>query len=565
MLKFWIKLTGNSHLISNVIAMKAQIATLDIETDPFEYGNLPKPFVVDYYNGEDHYTFWSKDCVERSWQFLADTKKPTVIYAHNGGKFDWHYYTQFFADNCEMFIINGRFVEIKFNNLSLRDSWTLFPMALKQFAIKKDIDFNKLKSDVRETHKAEIISYLHQDTKGLHDQITPFIERFGNKLTLASVAMDQAKKLGIKIKRKDEINDEIIRPYYYGGRTECFDKGIFKGRYYYIDINSAYPFAMSSACHAHCINYNVSNTPPKNETLFKQSFFTVECDSFGALPWKDHKGSLHFPTERKTYNVTGWELFTGLKTNTVKNVVYKTVLMPTSFIDLSEYVNHWYEEKRLAKQEKNNMRYLHAKLLMNSLYGKFSQNPRNFKSYEFIPIGIHPIEFEAIHSKYEMDQIINAKTVKDLPDSGLTLWEISSYDGESGFIDVATAASITGFVRAYLWESILQTKNPIYCDTDSIICKDMGNLKLGEKLGEWSLDDTASEVCIAGKKLYGLKSIKKNEKDLPIFKTASKGAKLSYEAIRKISQGEKIKYFQDAPIFSLRFGHRFLERNIRMT
>lgn len=126
------------------------------------------------------------------------------------------------------------------------------------------------------------------------------------------------------------------------------------------------------------------------------------------------------------------------------------------------------------------------------------------------------------------------------------------------FYNVATAASITGFVRAFLMKSIQATQNPLYCDTDSIVCENASKLLIGDKLGEWKSEGTGNLGAIAGKKLYAFNIGKE-------WKIASKGCKLTKDQIFAIARGESITYEPIAPTFSIKSEPRFIDRLIRAT
>src|SRR6202020_1341429 len=69
--------------------------------------------------------------------------------------------------------------------------------------------------------------------------------------------------------------------------------------------------------------------------------------------------------------------------------------------------------------------------------------------------------------------------------------------------NVATAASITGAARAVLLEAIQNSVDPIYCDTDSLICKSLSGVQIHKSiLGTWDLEAEFDRVIIAGKKTY---------------------------------------------------------------
>ena len=64
-----------------------RIAVGDLETDPFEYGSIVRPFVAGFYDGSTFDHIWSDDCIPLSLRYLESIKEPTVFYFHNGGKF----------------------------------------------------------------------------------------------------------------------------------------------------------------------------------------------------------------------------------------------------------------------------------------------------------------------------------------------------------------------------------------------------------------------------------------------------------------------------------------------
>ena len=146
------------------------------------------------------------------------------------------------------------------------------------------------------------------------------------------------------------------------------------------------------------------------------------------------------------------------------------------------------------------------------------------------------------------------------------------------FYHVGTAASITGFVRAYLWRAICASDGPLYCDTDSIAAFEP-RVNLGPELGEWEIEGEFSEAAIAGKKLYAFKYAQhcipkdRNGKKKP-YKIASKGVKLTAREIYQVAKGETVTYVPEVPTYRLsgfvnretgapEIG-RYIKRNVRM-
>ncbi len=53
-----------------------------------------------------------------------------------------------------------------------------------------------------------------------------------------------AKICSVKAPKTTENYYDALKPFYYGGRVECFKKGIIEEKFSVIDITSAYPYAM---------------------------------------------------------------------------------------------------------------------------------------------------------------------------------------------------------------------------------------------------------------------------------------------------------------------------------
>jgi hypothetical protein len=127
--------------------------------------------------------------------------------------------------------------------------------------------------------------------------------------------------------------------------------------------------------------------------------------------------------------------------------------------------------------------------------------------------------------------------------------------------NVATAASITGYVRAALFKDLSAVQTPLYCDTDSISAESVGGLSMGPKLGQWKLELECDAYAIAGKKLYAFRSAVDGS-----WKIASKGVTLTADEIIRIARGEKITYAPHVPTYSItRAEPRFIGRTVQTT
>jgi hypothetical protein len=539
--------------------------TGDSETDPFKswksvkQQRIPHAFIWGLYTGAGFHEF---DSVENLIDCIKD--QDVIVGFHNGGKFDAHVpdvnsnarLLDYINQGEDMKIINGRLVAAKIGRCEIRDTWNLFPAPLKTFGYKKEIEYWKLERSVRHLHMKEIREYLFQDCKGLYDPIQAFENQYGRHLTQAGAAMAQWKKIsGQEAPKTDQQYFQRFRPFYFGGRVQCLEKGYVKGPLHVRDIRSAYPFAMLSE-HPYDPTYITIDAPRKIEP---QDMVTLDCVSVGALPFRDLRGTITFPRDdmRRRYQVTGWEVIAAEETGALREVEYIQVHRFAGLRDFGVYINHFYEARKKYRDAGDEAQTYFAKILMNSLYGKFGANPDNYGNFMCVPWE----ERDAYRDEgFNFDGKLGLHAVvrRDLDP-----WQ-------KHFINIATAASITGFVRAYLWRSLDASDNPVYCDTDCIVARafDAG-MPIGKELGEWAHEGTASDGWFAGKKLYYLKGDfgKDAAGKAKREKMASKGVRPDAKKIKAAAMGQAVKVRSDAPTFTLA-GKRpvyFQERTIRTT
>jgi len=535
---------------------KKEIWTIDAETDPFDGRTIPAPFVWGLYNGSEYHKFYDTD---DAVNFLAE--RDCICYAHNGGKFDYHFLLHRLHPFEPLNVISGRIAKFKIGLCEFRDSYNILPFPLSAYQ-KDAIDYKIMHKDLRDIpkNKKEIEQYLKMDCVYLWDLIRDFINGYGLHLTIAGASVKIWEAI-TEEKAPKTTGDfyERMSSYYYGGRVQCFEGGEIKDKFKVIDINSAYPFAMQKD-HAYGENFSVGVELPKTTAYIQRSFITLECISNGALPFRTKDGGLSFPADnvRRTFKVTGWEYLAGVDTETIKDIKIVEVVTFPQKINFTKYIRHFYSMREktkilLKKYKENSPEWLQAKaqdtfakLFLNSLYGKFGSCPDKYKEYTVVD-----------------DKFVDAAKV-DNWDFGAKLgcWSLMQKDiseDKKRFYNVAVAASITGFVRAYLWRAIRECSGVMYCDTDSIACRDTGNLNLDPSiLGEWDIEANCSYGAIAGKKLYAF-----YDDDKQKYKTASKGVRLEAVDIIRVAQGENVLFEPIAPSFSLKRGTKFISRNVR--
>ena len=290
------------------------LAVIDAETDPFLFGRVPEAFIWDIYDGENHYTF---ENVSDAIHFLHDKK--WVVYAHNGGKFD--YLLKGFLDEIDQFSkimdINGRLAKFKIGDCEFRDSYNILPIPLADFE-KVEIDYAKMERKVRHLHMEEITRYLHGDTESLYKLVKAFRDEYGDGITLAGSAMKFWQRFTKKKAPKStKAFYNALSPFYHGGRVEAFHLGIVEEACTMVDINSAYPYAMLSE-HPIDVHYTKREHLSGDE-IRGHYLYSVRCRSFGAFGYYTKGEGLGFPVdqERRLYHTTGWELRTALVENLI--------------------------------------------------------------------------------------------------------------------------------------------------------------------------------------------------------------------------------------------------------
>lgn len=523
-----------------------KLAVVDLETDPFQYGRLPKPFSAGFYDGDEYRDFWGEDCILQLMAHIASIKEPLIIYAHNGGKFDFFYMFDYLENPVR--IINGRIVEATYGKHIFRDSYAILPVPLKAHD-KLEIDYSKMEAHCRDEHRAEILEYLKFDCTSLYELVFKFRERFGNNLTIGGTAIKTLKKIH-PFDTGNSRHDERFRAFYFGGRVEAMETGIIEGRFDVFDVNSMYPDAMKNKLHPTGKFYaSAANPKLVGDCMlkgFSSPFFFIRVigHNYGALPQRTKEG-LNFRIPYGEFFTTSHELRVALKYGLFKIEKVVEALIPQKTISFGEYVDTFMEEKILGKKQNNKTMELFAKLLLNSAYGKFAQNPDKYYDYmiarDLSDVGeLDDAELWELYEKHAQFSIWRRKSTSE------------------SYYDVAIAASITSASRANLLEALATSTRPLYCDTDSIICEKFNGRQDAHALGAWKHEATLTRVAIAGKKLYA-----GFDEAGEVVKLATKGVRLSAEEIVRVCGGESVHWQNMAPSFSISSAPKFISRTIK--
>lgn len=529
---------------------------------------VPKPFIWGLYGGPRQDDYYEFETVDELINFLEN--QPHIVYAHNGGKFDYFYMRDRINTDESISLIAGRLARFRIGVCEFRDSMNILPVSLATFK-KDDIDYSIMEADVRDLpHNREIIrKYLRNDCVYLRELIVAHRKENGVVLTQAGASMRSwAKESGIAPPRQSSARYQQYKPFYYGGRVECFASGIKSLDFQVIDKNSAYPEAMLYE-HPYSTTATEQTHLPKDSEIH-HCFITLLCVAYRCFPYRSDDGSLDFPCDEqlRRYHITGYEFIAALKANAIKTstMVIETVYIFDEVVKFEEFIQSRWSRRRAAQEALNKALDIILKLDMNGLYGKFASDYNKYKEYklrwleDFIPVDEegHDENGFLLDSNWSEGKILVARPIPE---------------EKHRFYNIATAASITGFVRAKLFEAIINCNTPLYCDTDSIACVSTGSLVLGNTLGAWKHEGNFDRYAIVGKKTYSFHKCdhpytdelddKGNYKN---YKVACKGVDLTPFEIEEAASGKVIVYSPTVPTYSVKREQPiFVERNVKLT
>lgn len=563
------------------------VAILDLETNPFnnETEEYVLPFLAILYSDQfDPVIMWCED-----WKALVNQIVAAInalpdkytIYAHNGGRFDYMFLIHELR-GAVMF--KGRAImRANIGPHEIRDSLHIIPESLKNASDKNEIDYRWFAVGVRHLHRQAIIDYCLSDCRYTFEIVRAFIDRFGLPMTIGQCAMKELKK-HYTFERLGNHVDAYLREYFFGGRTECIaSAGAYHGDYRLYDVHSMYPSVMAYTKHPIGAEFLVNDriTP-------RTAFLHIHCDNpAGALMVRDDDGSLTSKRERGEFKISIHEY----NTATALKLISKVSILRTIDFQLwsafDKFVIPLYTERmRLkelvvtlpegAQKKRTEQDIKFFKYLLNNCYGKFAQNPRRFKEY-FItdPEDMPPTKwlYSGVEQQFNTEKFADpeltmnqVRSWRDLPEiENDRYWIWSHPCPEWRFNNVATAASITGAARAKLLEAIHSATDPLYCDTDSLICRAIGDLRVTDsELGTWHLEQHISDVVITGKKMYGYKIASGKKAGEIVIR--SKGIKgVTWQDLLDMNAGKVISKTMLAPTISRNQEQKYITRELRKT
>lgn len=527
--------------------------TLDTETR----GLFGEVFRVGLYDGSNYY-------VENDFNNIMKILKKEVktenhVYIHNLdfdlAKIAPKLFNQDTIHFSNSIFINGSVATLSTNYMTLHDSLKLLPSSLEKlsddfglttthkmnindYIVKRGWAVYNIDGSLNEKESKgnffmnvepddEVLNeYLKLDCIALYDIIT-IVERIskidlGSLIyapTTASLAMsvyktqysdDFKKATSTKFNGKwGDFLEGFIRCGYYGGRTEVF-KPFIEGGYHY-DVNSLYPYVMKKEKFPVGIPKYI-----KGKNALKMFEFWRRRKIGGGfahckiivpdnlyippLPFRDVSGKLLFPTGNLesvwSFIEIDYAISLGCEVVEIEQVVYFEK-MESIF---NNFVTHFEGVKNNSKGAKRTF----AKLMMNSLYGKFGMKRERttFTDYSELTTLEEKEELFIVHR--HTNNLLNVSFIEKM------------FRSKAQYIQPHISAYVTAYARIELLKGLL-TQSSIgdvgYCDTDSIACTTKMDEALvhDKEFGKWKLESNIEKAIFLQPKFYSEKLIDGSE------------------------------------------------------
>lgn len=415
---------------------------------------------------------------------LSKRNHDRVIFAHNGGRFDFLFIMEYLKNvrNKEVKIIaqGARIVALKIHigrrhYVHLQDSFSLLPQSLHNLSrtfnvsVKKEtgaIDFERERvSKHNELHRA----YLRSDCESLWQVLRefyaqPFIRDIDSKITLASTSLAAWRTTlnkPIRVTTPDIQN--FVRESYAGGRCEIFKQVMGIGEC--VDVNSLYPFSMLNPLPVEHVG--------ASHDAFDFGFHdcTVRVpDCYMPILWKKTT-KLIFPTGTFRGTFFSEELKLAVEQGAVILKHHRGEKFTKETDLFKTYIEHCYT---LRKENKGTALDLIAKLLMNNTYGKFAEREekKSLLKVDQTDPATWPREFAHFHSDAMFRKTGLIEVIKNK---------------RSPHMLCHIASAITAWSRIHMARELYipRQQDLCYTDTDSGFLSGQDNFRNSGELGEF--------------------------------------------------------------------------------
>ena len=549
--------------------LQNKIITMDIET--FIKDGIHIPYVISWYDGENNYSYYLTDFNSSDDMIIKSLKDLMVksydnykIYIHNLSRFDGIFLLKILANlgECQPIIHNDKIISIGFKfkgyDITFRDSKQLLIGSLRSlgksfnvhsqkgyfpynFANEHNLNyigvtpdftlFDNISLDEYDgitsynwNLRYEAIKYCEIDCISLYQIVVKFnnmiFEHFNINIhkypTISSLAFAIFRSSFMESNLIPQLSGQIakdIRQSYTGGAVDMYIPENTEGSTVYVyDVNALYPSTM--------VEFDM---PVGNPILFEGDIRAIEPDAFGffycniiAPDNLNHpiiQTHIKFGDGLRTVAPLGrWSdmIFSSELDNAVKYGYKFEILWGYKFQRkniFKDYVDTLYNLR--LQYPKSNPLNLIAKLLMNSLYGRFGM----IDSFPTIEI-IDNNELNDYIDNYIDDNVkfteLGNKTMIIYSQIQKDINTLLDGHKENHNVSIAIAAAITSYARIHMTQFKNNPKfNLYYSDTDSAYFDkplpiDMVSSKI---LGKMKLEHVLNDAIFLAPKVYYLETV----------------------------------------------------------
>lgn len=554
--------------------------TMDIESyrrpssTPNEVVYVHEPLVVGLFSGKFQ-QFIGEDAIKQTLNWLYETNEDCIVWAHNGGKYDWHFLFEVLSEFVDINLmepvkmcdLNGALIQLQcyLKNgriITFKDSYRLLPASLSKLGRDFNVKHQKAEDlNIEEATREELLTnrqihhYNEIDCIALYEVLEAYKEMITTNFDMNPLEYVSAASFAKGLyysKFFDPSNTPIyvpskpvydfIRIGYSGGRNEVFTRGIVKGPLYSYDFTSLYPKAGTLLLpYGKPVHLPYLTIPHERQVKFLKDnpgFYEVHITSpKNVLPLHGikKKGKFMFPEfalekpEQDTTVLFSEEIIMGL------NLGYKYTFVQGYKFKLAYIMKDSFEAlfqlRKQAIADGNHALAQALKITINSMYGF-----HGFQKYNRNVLKTYGCNYESHLAAKEQTGGVHYKRYGDI------FLAQERVDIHLEDVNIAVAAAITSHARMILYnlmEDIKRVGGEIhYVDTDSIITnyriednstlKEKYMLNDGKEMGELKNElesSHANEAVFITCKTYGYTQILPNGDTKTLVK--AKGIKVS--------------------------------------
>lgn len=440
---------------------------------------------------------------------FSQENKCEDVYAHFGGIYDFLFILQHLYGNLKYkqsdLIARGSGLlcfksTMKFENgnertINFIDSSGILPFSLASLTNNFDVKHKKITDiDIEKVTKItpKLKEYLEYDVKGLYESIEAYrnssiVKSVGRCLTTASQAVKYFRTyLEDPLPSATAFENEFVRKSYFGGRTEIF-RQLFKGskenQITCYDFNSLYPSVMQKNAFPIRSNGETKNLDVEfgffDCTVYVPEMYIPPLPSLIEI----HKTKkLLFPcgTFRGTFTSIELQYAMSLGVKVLK--IHSGLKYESCGYLFKDFITDMYEVRK--NTPKNSVDNQLAKLVMNSLYGRFGLDRNKEELVD------HIVDGGTLHSEFETDNghLVEFYLVPKILDKS--------------YSNVAIASWVTSLGRIELHKKMFECQDSLYnTDTDSLFTTH-NFVSNANELGALKIEKQATNACFLLPKTY---------------------------------------------------------------